>query len=325
MSGTQSKKSANFCRLRYKVRRHAIACAVSRLQAGQPRESAATGIVRIRVPHNDPSCLEAHRVAREPRPSPRFAKLRIRLVSFGARAIDSITCWNRCSRWQSTFGTDPRRERTDTLFGRDAHAEIGALPDPFDGLFAERGDALSRIHAGMGCPLRVEEHVLGALGLDVLSPTAFDEVDDKTVAVLASSQARRSIRDPHRRSRTSRSEEPAGRTRAHPAIARARCGEIIGTSEGMVRTRARSDGGMLIAIPQCMAAVLALVLLPIIASVGFMRKVVLTALGDHELRRNELHAADHHLMDLRSNLPGGARRHRDRANENSDDEAPAQA
>jgi len=38
-------------------------------------------------------------------------------------------------------------------------------------------------------------------------------------------------------------------------------------------------GGMLIAIRQRMAAVLALVLLPIIASVGFMLKVVVTDLS----------------------------------------------
>ena len=68
-------------------------------------------------------------------------------------------------------GSSP--QRTDTLFGRDAHAEIGGLPDPFDGLFAERGDVLSRVHACMGCPLRVEEQVIGALTLDALSPTAF--------------------------------------------------------------------------------------------------------------------------------------------------------
>jgi hypothetical protein len=65
MSGTQSKKSANFHRSRHEVRRHGIASAFSRLQAGQPREIAATGIERIREFHTTIHHVEAHRVARE--------------------------------------------------------------------------------------------------------------------------------------------------------------------------------------------------------------------------------------------------------------------
>jgi anaerobic nitric oxide reductase transcription regulator len=59
------------------------------------------------------------------------------------------------------------------------------MPDPFDGLFASCGDVRSRSHACMGCPLVVEERVIGALTLDALDPTAFDHIDDETVAMLA--------------------------------------------------------------------------------------------------------------------------------------------
>ncbi|NVB82185.1 MAG: GAF domain-containing protein, partial [Kofleriaceae bacterium] len=41
-----------------------------------------------------------------------------------------------------------------------------ALPDPFDGLLAERGDELSRPHACMGCPLIVDGAVIGVMTLD---------------------------------------------------------------------------------------------------------------------------------------------------------------
>ncbi|MDB4955559.1 MAG: Sigma-54 dependent transcriptional regulator [Myxococcales bacterium] len=60
-----------------------------------------------------------------------------------------------------------------------------AIPDPFDGLFANRGDVLSRAHACMGCPLIVEGEVIGVLTLDAIEPTAFDAVKDETVAMLA--------------------------------------------------------------------------------------------------------------------------------------------
>ena len=58
------------------------------------------------------------------------------------------------------------------------------LPDPFDGLFSERGDVLSRAHACMGCPLIVQGQVIGALTIDALAPGAFDGVADETVAML---------------------------------------------------------------------------------------------------------------------------------------------
>ncbi|MBZ0231860.1 MAG: GAF domain-containing protein, partial [Deltaproteobacteria bacterium] len=61
----------------------------------------------------------------------------------------------------------------------------GDLPDPFDGLFAQAGDARSRAHACMGCALVVEGEAIGALTFDALSPGAFATVDPATVARLA--------------------------------------------------------------------------------------------------------------------------------------------
>jgi anaerobic nitric oxide reductase transcription regulator len=57
--------------------------------------------------------------------------------------------------------------------------------DPFDGLFADRGDVLSHPHACMGCPLVVEGEVIGVITFDALDPHAFDRVEDSTVALLA--------------------------------------------------------------------------------------------------------------------------------------------
>jgi anaerobic nitric oxide reductase transcription regulator len=58
-------------------------------------------------------------------------------------------------------------------------------PDPFDGLFADRGDLLSHTHACMGCPLIAGGDVIGALTFDALDPKAFNHVEDDTVAMVA--------------------------------------------------------------------------------------------------------------------------------------------
>ena len=108
------------------------------------------------------------------------------------------------------------------------------MPDPFDGLFANAGDALSRAHACMGCPLIVGGEVIGVLTLNALSPRAFDEVDVSTVAMLAA-MAGAAIR-------TSALEQ-AGvqaqrltRQLVREALDRMG-GEILGTSEAFGRVR----------------------------------------------------------------------------------------
>lgn len=58
------------------------------------------------------------------------------------------------------------------------------LPDPFDG-FLISGTDLAQVHACMGCPLRVEGKVIGVLTADALEPSAFDDVDERALAMFA--------------------------------------------------------------------------------------------------------------------------------------------
>jgi anaerobic nitric oxide reductase transcription regulator len=66
-----------------------------------------------------------------------------------------------------------------------------ALPDPFDGLLADDVDALSHIHACLGCPLHLENKLVGALTADALDPLAFDNLEQRfltAVGALAGAQ-----------------------------------------------------------------------------------------------------------------------------------------
>jgi anaerobic nitric oxide reductase transcription regulator len=65
------------------------------------------------------------------------------------------------------------------------------LPDPFDGLLARDAEALHHIHACLGCPLYVDEKLVGALTADALDPHAFDRLDQgflKAVGAIAGAQ-----------------------------------------------------------------------------------------------------------------------------------------
>ncbi len=65
------------------------------------------------------------------------------------------------------------------------------LPDPFDGLLATDAEALHHIHACLGCPLYVDEKLVGALTADALDPHAFDHLDQgflKAVGAIAGAQ-----------------------------------------------------------------------------------------------------------------------------------------
>jgi anaerobic nitric oxide reductase transcription regulator len=65
------------------------------------------------------------------------------------------------------------------------------LPDPFDGLLAKDAEALHHIHACLGCPLYVDEMLVGALTADALDPHAFDRLDQgflKAVGAIAGAQ-----------------------------------------------------------------------------------------------------------------------------------------
>ncbi len=65
------------------------------------------------------------------------------------------------------------------LFSKDS-----TLPDPFDGLVALEPDTTKHIHACLGCPLYVEEKLVGVLVADALDPGAFDHLPKQYLKVI---------------------------------------------------------------------------------------------------------------------------------------------
>ncbi len=55
--------------------------------------------------------------------------------------------------------------------------QASELPDPFDGLMLAVHSGAARVHACMGCALRVQGETLGLLAADALDPRAFDGID----------------------------------------------------------------------------------------------------------------------------------------------------
>jgi anaerobic nitric oxide reductase transcription regulator len=84
--------------------------------------------------------------------------------------------------------------RLDIICNADEPVRFPAdnpLPDPFDGLLVAGQDALSQVHACLGCPLRVGNKLIGILTADALDPEAFDQMDPrflKAVGALAGAQ-----------------------------------------------------------------------------------------------------------------------------------------
>ncbi len=67
------------------------------------------------------------------------------------------------------------------------------LPDPFDGLLARGHGEFERVHACLGCPLRVGGELIGALTADAARPHAFDGIDPSflsAVGALAAAEMR---------------------------------------------------------------------------------------------------------------------------------------
>jgi anaerobic nitric oxide reductase transcription regulator len=65
------------------------------------------------------------------------------------------------------------------------------LPDPFDGLMAKDPELTHGIHACLGCPLYVQDKLLGVLTADAIDPEAFSGIDPlflKALAVLAAAE-----------------------------------------------------------------------------------------------------------------------------------------
>lgn len=70
------------------------------------------------------------------------------------------------------------RQDEPTLFPADS-----PLPDPYDGLVG--GAPHLDVHACLGCPLRVEDELVGVLTVDALEPGVFDAVDRPFLVYLA--------------------------------------------------------------------------------------------------------------------------------------------
>jgi anaerobic nitric oxide reductase transcription regulator len=70
------------------------------------------------------------------------------------------------------------------------------LPDPFDGLVSGRPGPAGRIHACLGCPLRVDGTLIGALTADAFKPDAFADLDQEFI-VAASALAGAQMRTAH--------------------------------------------------------------------------------------------------------------------------------
>jgi len=71
------------------------------------------------------------------------------------------------------------RSREPVFFPTDTD-----LPDPFDGLLEHDPRAHTGVHACLGCPLWVEDELLGVLTADALSATAFDGIDRRFLAAI---------------------------------------------------------------------------------------------------------------------------------------------
>lgn len=66
------------------------------------------------------------------------------------------------------------------LFAADSE-----LPDPYDGMIRVAADPAHRVHACLGCPLRIEGELVGVLTADALDPSAFQNLDRQLLHHLA--------------------------------------------------------------------------------------------------------------------------------------------
>ena len=83
------------------------------------------------------------------------------------------------------------RSQAPVVFPSDSE-----LPDPFDGLLAGDHGDFQRVHACLGCPLRVGDQLLGALTADAVQPGAFEKIDPtflSAVGALAAAEMRTTL------------------------------------------------------------------------------------------------------------------------------------
>ncbi|MBI5488863.1 MAG: nitric oxide reductase transcriptional regulator NorR [Deltaproteobacteria bacterium] len=141
-----------------------------------------------------------------------------------------------------------RRSGGGVLFPPDT-----ALPDPFDGLLLNDPGATQRVHACLGCGLRVHGELVGALTADALESRAFDGLDLRLVtaagALAAAEMRTTSLIEVL--ARTAERQGLAARDLVRDALA-TQGSQIIGTSAAATHLRreielvARSDLAVLI-------------------------------------------------------------------------------
>jgi anaerobic nitric oxide reductase transcription regulator len=71
------------------------------------------------------------------------------------------------------------RSKEPVIFPTDSE-----LADPFDGLLADDAGDFKRIHACLGCPLRIGRELIGALTADAARPGAFDGIEPRFLAAV---------------------------------------------------------------------------------------------------------------------------------------------
>ncbi len=71
----------------------------------------------------------------------------------------------------------PRLQKILEARGAVKFQQDSSMPDPFDGLMSCDTSAELRVHACIGCALRVQDETLGLLVADALAKDAFDGID----------------------------------------------------------------------------------------------------------------------------------------------------
>jgi len=128
-----------------------------------------------------------------------------------------------------------------------------ALPDPFDGLLLDDPRATRRIHACLGCALRIHGELVGLLTADALDPKAFDGLDTRLLAAVGALAAAemRTTQLIDALARTAERQGLIARDLMRDALI-VQSSPIIGTSPPITRLRreielvARSDFNVLI-------------------------------------------------------------------------------
>jgi anaerobic nitric oxide reductase transcription regulator len=79
----------------------------------------------------------------------------------------------------------PRLEQICRAEAPLVFAGDSALPDPYDGMIRGAADPGHRVHACLGCALRIDGELVGVLTADALDAAAFDGLDRRLLAHLA--------------------------------------------------------------------------------------------------------------------------------------------